>query len=234
MTAEVHTTEREALKSELRRQYELRFAMQQSYRNDVWKILAGEYFQKFIPRDATLLDLGCGWGEFINNIAAKKKFGMDLNPEGKNRLAADVEFLEQDCSEEWPLPSDSLDSVFTSNFFEHLPGKDELRRTIVQIRRCLRPGGRLICLGPNIRYLGGAYWDFWDHYLPLTELSLSEGLELQGFRVEKAVARFLPYRMTGRAAPLPLVRLYLRLPFAWSFFGKQFLVISTIPEKDGV
>lgn len=232
MIAEDHQTKHQALKSELRRQYELRFAAQRSYRNDVWKILAAEFFQSLIPKDATLLDLGCGWGEFINNIEAKKKFGMDLNPEGKNRLAAAVEFLEQDCSEEWPLPPDSLDCVFTSNFFEHLPGKDSLRRTLRQIYRCLRPGGRLICVGPNIRYLGGAYWDFWDHYLPLTELSLSEGLELQGFRVERSVSRFLPYRMTeSRAMPLSLVRLYLKLPLAWSFFGKQFLVISTVPDK---
>jgi SAM-dependent methyltransferase len=94
---------------------------------------------------------------------------MDLNPaEGKNRLGAGVEFLEQDCSNEWPLPSNSLDCVFTSNFFEHLRGKDDLRRTLTQIYRCLRPGGRLICLGPNIRYLGGArrcqisHWGRWQ------------------------------------------------------------------------
>jgi SAM-dependent methyltransferase len=233
MTVKVNKTEHEALKSELQPQYERRFAKQHSYRNDVWKILATEYFQKFISKDAILLDLGCGWGEFINNIEAKKKFGMDLNPEGKNRLAASVEFLEQDCSNEWPLPSNSLDCVFTSNFFEHLYGKDDLRRTLTQIYRCLRPGGRLICMGPNIRYLGGAYWDFWDHYLPLTERSLEEGLELLGFRVERSLSRFLPYKMTvGRTVPLFLVRLYLRLPLAWHFFGKQFLVISTVPDKD--
>lgn len=184
MTTEAHQAEERALKSELQRQYERRFASKRSYRNDVWKILTAEYFQKFISRDAILLDLGCGWGEFINNIEAKKKFGMDLNPEGKNRLGPDVEFLEQDCSKEWPLPSNSLDCVFTSNFFEHLRAKDDLHRTLMQIYRCLRPGGRLICLGPNIRYVGGAYWDFWDHYLPLTERSLEEGLELLGFRVE--------------------------------------------------
>ena len=233
MTAEVHKAEDKTLKSELQRQYERRFAKQHSYRNDVWKILVTEYFQKFISEDAILLDLGCGWGEFINNIEAKKKFGMDLNPEGKNRLGASVEFLEQDCSNEWPLPSNSLDCVFTSNFFEHLRSKDDLRRTLTQIYRCLRPGGRLICLGPNIRYLAGAYWDFWDHYLPLTERSLEEGLELLGFRVERSLSRFLPYTMTGgRSVPLPLVRLYLRLPLAWRFFGKQFLVISTVPDKD--
>ena len=84
-----------------------------------------------------------------------------------------------------------------------------------------------MALGPNIRYLPGAYWDFWDHYLPLTEASLSEGLETAGFQLEKVVARFLPYTMSkGVRYPLIFLRLYLRLPFAWPFFGRQFLVVA--------
>ncbi len=57
---------------------------------------------------------------------------------------------------------DSLNVVFTSNFFEHLHTKRELRETLMQARRCLRPGGGIIALGPNIRYLPGKYWDFYD------------------------------------------------------------------------
>jgi hypothetical protein len=29
--------------------------------------------------------------------------------------------------------------------------------------------GEIILIGPNIKYTGEAYWDFWDHLLPLTE-----------------------------------------------------------------
>lgn len=45
-------------------------------------------------------------------------------------------------------------------FFEHLPDKAHLLRTLGQIRRCLKPGGCLIAMGPNIKYLPGRYWDF--------------------------------------------------------------------------
>lgn len=214
-------------RSELQREYARRFANQAQYRNEVWKILTADFFQPLIPRDATVLDLGCGWGEFVNNIAAAKKYGMDLNPESRDRLASNVELFEQNASQEWPLTADSLDCVFTSNFFEHLRTKDDLRSTLEQIQRCLRPGGQLICMGPNIRCVPGSYWDFWDHYLPLTERSLSGMLELLGFRLERCVARFLPYQMSGRpAAPLSLLRLYLKLPFVWPIFGRQFLVIA--------
>jgi SAM-dependent methyltransferase len=210
--------------------YSQRFASNQAYRQKVWQVLIADFFQQFIPSSASVLDLGCGYGEFINQIAASKKYGMDLNADTATRLAAGITFLRQDCSQPWPLPENSLDIVFTSNFFEHLPDKATLGRTLEQAHRCLKPPGRLIALGPNIKFLPGAYWDFWDHYLPLTELSLSEGLRNRGFVVERCEPRFLPYTMVGgRQYPMGFLRLYLRLPIAWRFFGKQFLVVARKP-----
>jgi SAM-dependent methyltransferase len=126
------------------------------------------------------------------------------------------------------LRNSTLDVVFTSNFFEHLPTKSVLRETMAEAFRCLRPGGRLVCLGPNIKCVPGAYWDYLDHYLPLTELSLKEGLELTGFQVDECLQRFLPYTMsTGLTPPLWTLSLYLKVPVAWSVFGKQFLVVAS-------
>jgi hypothetical protein len=68
---------------------------------------------------------------------------------------------------------------------------------------------------------------FTGSYLPLTEQSLQEVLELVGFEVESCIAKFVPYQMVRRKpAPLLLVRLYLKLPWTWHFFGQQFLVIA--------
>ena len=70
-------------------------------------------------------------------------------------------------------------------------------------------------------------WDFWDHFLSLTELSLAEALDNNGYRVERAVPRFLPYTTINRPSyPMAFVRLYLRLPFVWPLFGRQFLVVA--------
>jgi SAM-dependent methyltransferase len=212
---------------DLQRAYDLRFRGSQEYRRRVWKILTQDFFQPLIPSSSHVLDLGCGWGEFINQIDAALKYAMDLNPESRQRLAPNIHFIEQDCSAKWPLGDRSLDVVFSSNFFEHLRAKDDLYRTLGHVRRCLKPGGRLICMGPNIKYLPGRYWDFWDHYLPLTEQSLREVLEVTGFEVERCIAKFVPYQMVRRRpAPLLLVRLYLKLPWTWHFFGQQFLVIA--------
>src|SRR4030095_11669963 len=91
----------------------------------------------------------------------------------------------------------------TSNFLEHLPDKDALRRTLQEALRCLKDRGRIICLGPNIRFLHGAYWDFWDHFLPLTDRSMIEILTLTGFTVERVEPRFLPYSLSQGLTPTP-------------------------------
>jgi SAM-dependent methyltransferase len=155
---------------------------------------------------------------------------MDLNPSVPGHLQPGVVFLHQDCSTRWAVPDQSLDTVFSSNFFEHLATKDALRATIDEAFRCLKPGGRFVCMGPNVKYLPGAYWDFWDHHLALTELAMREVLELAGFRVERCVGRFLPYTMvSGIQWPTFLVSLYVRMPWLWRWRGKQFLLVAVRP-----
>lgn len=212
---------------DLRRIYARRFQANLAYRRDVWNVLLRHFFQRLIPAGGTVLDLGCGYGEFINQVAAGKRYAMDLNPDAPTHLKRDVGFLQQDCSQPWPLEPGCLDVVFTSNFFEHLPDKAALGRTLDQVFLALKPGGRLIAMGPNVKLVPGAYWDFWDHYIPLTESSLAEALENRGFQIEQKLAAFLPYTMAGkRPAPLAAVRLYLAMPVVWPLFGKQFLVVG--------
>ena len=212
---------------DLGKEYHQRFAALALYRDSVWRILVREFFQHYVDPSATVLDLGSGWGEFIRHIHAHRRIAMDLNPNMPSRVGSGVETIVQDCSQTWPVSDSSLDVVFTSNFLEHLPDKDALRRTLQEALRCLKDGGRIICLGPNIRFLHGAYWDFWDHLLPLTDRSMIEILALTGFAVERVEPRFLPYSMSqGFTPPVGFLTLYIRLPFLWRILGKQFLLIA--------
>ncbi len=196
-------------------------------RDKVWKVLCGSFFAKLVRTDATVLDLACGYGEFINNIKADKKIAVDLNPDSEGYLAADVRFIKSLATDLSAVDDDTVDTVFTSNFLEHLHDKSECDQVFAEVRRVLKDQGTFIILGPNIRYAYAEYWDYYDHYLPLSDRSLAEGLRLAGFKVEHVIARFLPYTMKNNTPTHALlVRLYLAMPFAWCFLGKQFLVVA--------
>ena len=213
--------------TDLQEEYQQRFQGSDLYRDAVWKILCSNFFSQYIISNCVLLDLGSGWGEFSRNIRAAKKYAMDLNPDCGQRVKGHSTFLHQDCSTTWPIENETLDVVFTSNFLEHLPDKHHVDKTLSEAFRCLKPGGKIICLGPNIKFVPGSYWDYWDHFIPITEDSMAEALSLKGFHVVEKVDRFLPYTMSGgKNPPLIAVKFYLKMRFAWRLFGKQFLVVA--------
>lgn len=194
----------------------------------IWQVLCRHYLQRYLSPGSKVLDLASGYGEFINNIEAAQKYAVDINPDSRSFLSAEVEFIAASAdafSAALPAP---VDAVFASNFFEHLPDKAALEHVLTEIHRALEPGGKLLILGPNLRYLPGEYWDYYDHHLGLTHLSFSEVLQLKGYRIERCVDRFLPYTTQGALPTHPLlVRLYLANPWAWRVLGKQFFIVAT-------
>jgi SAM-dependent methyltransferase len=199
-------------------------------RDRVWKVLCRHFFDARIPPNATVLDLACGYGEFINNVTASRKLAIDLNPDAPRYLNPDVTFHQIPATELSSLGSGLADVVFTSNFLEHLPDKKACDTVLAGVRTVLKPGGRFIVMGPNIRYAYREYWDYYDHYLPLSHVSLAEGLRLAGFTIDENIPRFMPYTMNNSIPTHDLlVRAYLAFPPAWRIFGKQFLVTASKP-----
>lgn len=211
--------------------YRQRFAEREyASRQALWKVLCKSYFQRFIPSDATVLDLAAGNCEFINHITAKSKIAVDLNEDVKRHAAADVRVVIAYSHAMNEVASESVDAVFVSNFFEHLPDKQAFLATLKEIRRVLRRGGKLLILQPNIRLLNGAYWDFFDHLLPLTQHTLTEALQLADMEVGYTKVRFLPYTTRSRLPRAPwVVHLYLMLPLAQWLFGKQTFMVACKP-----
>lgn len=201
-----------------------------SKRDRVWKILCSSYFQRIIPENSVVLDLGCGYGEFINNIKAGEKHGLDVNADSLSYLNRDVSFINVIATNMGCIEDGKFDCVFTSNFLEHLRSKKQCDLVLMHVFRVLKPGGRFIIMGPNIKYAFADYWDYYDHYLPLSHLSISEALAVAGFDLERVVPRFLPYTMNNRTPAHPiLVKAYLAFPPAWRLLGKQFLVTARKP-----
>lgn len=212
--------------------YESRFSGDREKRdkNAIWRVLCRAFFQKYIPPDAVVIDIAAGYCEFINNIKAGKKIAFDLNPATRAFANPDVtvhgiSFFAMEST----LGGTKANVVFASNVFEHLDNSSQVIEAMKVCHECLADGGRLLVLQPNIKYAGGAYWDFIDHKVALTDRSLIEASELCGYCLEKNIPKFLPYTTKSRVPKHPfLVSLYLKLmPLSGFLLGQQsFLVFS--------
>jgi SAM-dependent methyltransferase len=219
------------METDLRRIYATRFPEEERRQKDrIWRTLCAEFFQRYVEPDWTVLDLAAGYCEFINAIRARRKIAVDLNPETGTFAAPGVEVVLAPSDHIAGVPDGTVDCVFVSNFFEHLPNKGALSATLAEVRRVLRPGGRLLILQPNIRFLNGSYWDFFDHYLPLTDRTLVEALDLAAMKAIEVRPRFLPYTTKSRFPKASwLIGAYVRMPILWRFFGKQAWVVAEKP-----
>lgn len=210
----------------LRRLYAHRFDQEAERRSDLWRTLCRSYFQRWIPRDAVVLDLAAGHCEFVNNIVAGRRIAVDLNPDVHEHAGDGVEAHVGRSTDLHMIADATIDRVFVSNFFEHIT-RDDILATLAEVRRVMRPDGKLLVLQPNVRYCGRDYWMFFDHITPVDDRALVEALAATGFRVELNHPRFLPYTTKSR---LPsgdaLVRLYLRSPWAWKLMGAQAFIVG--------
>jgi SAM-dependent methyltransferase len=189
----------------------------------VWAAIA-EYLQRYVPREGAVLDLGSGYCDFINAIAAARKWAVDLYIDPAERAAEGVICLRTDATDLGAVPDESLDLVFASNLLEHLTD-DQLALTMLGVRSKLRHGGRFISIQPNYAYCYRNYFDDYTHVRVFSHVSLPDFLAAQGFAIERVTPRFLPFSMKSR---LPkwrcLVRAYLRSPIRP--LAKQMLVVA--------
>jgi SAM-dependent methyltransferase len=196
----------------------------------IWQVLCTDFFQRYVRPQDTVLDLAAGYCEFINNIKCKSKIAVDLNEDIVNYAGPDVRVVLSASDAMTDIASASVDVVFVSNFFEHMPTKQIFLATLKEIRRVLRSGGKLLILQPNIRFLNGEYWDFLDHHIPLTDRTLVEAVQSVGMRAVEVKPQFLPYTTKSRFPQHPLlIKLYLRVPLAHSLLGKQAWVVAEKP-----
>jgi SAM-dependent methyltransferase len=195
---------------------------QRRAKNALWKVLIDSFLQKYINKNGRVLDIAGGYCEFINQVTAKEKILIDLNPDSQDFANSDVKVLHLnvvDNIDESLIPLSYFDNIFVSNFFEHLNNKEELIQVLSFCFNRLKPEGKLLVIQPNFKYSYKEYYDFIDHHLPITDSSLEECLKAIGFSIEEIIPKFLPFSTKGRPSSTTLLKIYLKMPFLWNLMG---------------
>jgi len=219
------------------RLYRQRFgASEDRGRAVLWEVLSRNFLTRWIRPEHAVLDVGAGDGLFLRSVDARERIAVDPSPHALALETAGIRVIQASAVEFADRLDAPVDVVMMSNLLEHLPEKDDVFRVLEQCQRALAPGGLLMILQPNIRYVGPAYWDYIDHRIALTEHSVVEALEVMGFEVLRLIPRFLPYTAKswlGRLVDGPLgnaiIALYLKLPLLWRIFGRQTFVVARRP-----
>ena len=199
--------------------HETRFPFDQR-REIVWQTLCSHFFNRLVQPDAHVLELGAGYGHFINNIRCHSKTAVDQWPGLLQHLHPNVKGHLGSVTDLSFVPDRSVDFVFASNLFEHLTQPD-FAACLSQLRSKLRPGGTLNILQPNYRLAYKEYFDDYTHVSVYSDLSLSDFLSANGFVVTENVPGFLPFSIKSSTGPVRpwLIKLYLSSP--WKPLAKQ-------------
>lgn len=192
-------------------------------RDAVWAALWRHYFRHQVPADACVLDLGCGYGSFINQVqGARRRIAVDAWPGFPAYLDHGVEPVVGSVLALDPLADGEVDYALASNLVEHLTRAD-FARMLEGLRPKLSPRGTLTLLQPNYQYAYRTYWDDYTHLTPWSHVGLADFLAAEGWQVLEVRPRFLPLTVKSRLpASHWLVAAYLASP--WKPLGAQMLL----------
>jgi len=113
-------------------------------------------------RDLQVVELFCGRGGALTawgRLGFRRLEGVDLSENLLNSYAGEATLYLGDCRR-LQLPDASRDIVCVQGGLHHLAAiPDDLRATVGEVRRVLRPGGRFLVVEPwDTPYLRAVHW----------------------------------------------------------------------------
>ena len=172
------------------------------------RIIAGfvaDICRRVTARRPRILDVGCGTGA---NLLLLSQYGdaegVDVS---EDALAfcreRGLDHVKQGAGEELPYEDGTFDLVTAFDVVEHM---DDDLAGLTEMRRVLRPGGRVLLFVPTFMFLWGLQDDVSNHRRRYRLPELRRVLEQAGFEIERSTYANITFFL-----PILLVRKLMRL-----------------------
>ncbi len=175
-----------ATKRDLRHDYSAEYYTNRS-NHPMWRVEA-KAIRKLLGGAANgmLLDLGCGCGDLLTELAPGHGLGVDANPTAIDLANQRHPQHSFHCGDATVLdvPEASVDGMVSMHLIEHLVDPDE---ALAAWRRLLKDGGRIVLTTPNRQFPHPEVFTDPDHKRIFTGPELIELFAGGGFRVERAM-----------------------------------------------
>ncbi len=128
-----------------------------------------------------IIELGCGRGDFIIEFKKKglKAYGVDIS-DYSQKFFPDLNFKKVDFeNEKTPFANETFDVVYSKSFIEHFYYPEKI---FEEAHRILKPGGKIITLTPEWKYIYKSFYEDFTHRVPFTKESLKSIHEITNFK----------------------------------------------------
>ena len=165
-----------------------------------------DWVRSFLPVDAgRVLDVGCGSGALLGAIGKDRALGIDYCAQGLSRssqMRGDVPVACADATRT-PFADRTMQAITAQHVIEHMKGYEAALR---EWRRLLSPGGVLLILTPNVRFVDPSVFDDDTHVHLFDHVDLARTLSRTGFEIINLCTLGLPW-----------FRDYQTIPLGWRF-----------------
>src|SRR6516164_8635121 len=103
-------------------------------RDLLWRSLWRFHFSKIVSPNDCVLDLGCGYGDFINNVVARRRIAIDSWNGFLAYVDSPIQRVVGSVTDLDFIEDRSVDFAFASNLFEHLSKTDFA--CVLEMLRC--------------------------------------------------------------------------------------------------
>ena len=179
----------------------------------------------FSDINSRILDVGCSNGNFLIHCSKESK-GIDndfASVEMAVRRGLNAELCDLD-KQRLPYPDNYFDAVNFVSTIEHF---QHPLNSLIEVRRVLKPGAKLVLRTRNLRYWGFLFWRNYNNYTPFMKESLEHILLDAGF--ENFKIKYIRRGMFGARKMFDLgvnPLLIKKLMLFFGFFRREYLLVE--------